>query len=332
MGVISFALQGNYKRFYNDLKELSKTTHKPAWFMFLDTAVCTLRYGSGLQDYLNFRFYEKKHAQRKTYVSVGYLDQVITKLSNIKWSPYISNKTNFHKNYGKYTRRDFFDPDGGYEAFEAFLERNPVFIYKPQIGQCGEGIAKIVTAEIADRKAFFDKAMESKACLEELVKQHPAWEALCPGCVNTLRVITGAAAGQSWLLFAATRVGSGTSVADNFHMGGSAALIDMETGKLTGTGLDKKLNEHDRTATGILYDGYEVPYWEEIKAMCLEAALVNDQIHFIGWDVAITPDGPLLIEGNRGSGFDLPQVLAKRGLKDMLQNLVAKVEQLEKEK
>ena len=331
MGVISFALQGNYKRFYNDLKELSKTTHKPAWFMFLDTAVCTLRYGSGLQDYLNFKFYEKKHTQRKTYVSVGYLDQVITKLSNIKWSPYISNKTNFHKNYGKYTRRDFFDPDGGYEAFEAFLERNPVFIYKPQIGQCGEGIAKIVTAEIEDRKAFFDKAMESKACLEELVKQHPAWEALCPGCVNTLRVITGAAKGQSWLLFAATRVGSGTGVADNFHMGGSAALIDMETGKLTGTGLDKKLNEHEYSATGIRYDGYAVPFWEEIKQLCLEAALVNDQIHFIGWDVAITPDGPLLIEGNRGSGFDLPQVLAKRGLKDMLQNLVAKVEELEKE-
>ena len=332
MGVISFALQGNYKRFYNDLKELSKTTHKPAWFMFLDTAVCTLRYGSGLQDYLNFRFYEKKHAQRKTYVSVGYLDQVITKLSNIKWSPYISNKTNFHKNYGQYTRRDFFDPDGGYEAFEAFLERNPVFIYKPQIGQCGEGVAKIVTAEIADRKAFFEQAMEQKACLEELVKQHADWEALCPGCVNTLRIITGAAAGQSWILFAATRVGSGKGVADNFHMGGSAVLIDMETGKLTGTGLDKALNEHEYSATGVRYDGYQVPYWEEIKALCLEAALVNDQIHFIGWDVAITPNGPLLIEGNRGSGFDLPQVLAKRGLKDMLQNLVAKVEELEQKK
>ena len=80
MGIISFALQGNYKRFYNDLKALSKTTHKPAWYMFLDTAVCTLRYGSGLQDYLNFRFYEKRHAERKTYVSVGYLDNVITKL------------------------------------------------------------------------------------------------------------------------------------------------------------------------------------------------------------------------------------------------------------
>jgi len=79
MGLISFALQGNYKRYYNDLKELSKTAGRPAWVMFVDTFICTLRYGSGLQDYLNYRFYEKKHAQRKTYVSIGYVDKVITK-------------------------------------------------------------------------------------------------------------------------------------------------------------------------------------------------------------------------------------------------------------
>ena len=173
--------------------------------------------------------------------------------------------------------------------------------------------------------------MAKKACLEELVVQHPAWEALCPGCVNTMRVITGAAKGQSWLIFAATRVGSGTSVADNFHMGGSAVLIDMETGKLTGNGIDKKLNEHECSATGVRYDGYQVPFWEEIKKLCLDAALVNDQIHFVGWDVAVTPNGPLLIEGNRGSGFDLPQVLAKRGLKDMIDTLIARVEELEQE-
>lgn len=331
MGVISFALQGNYKRFYNDLKELSKTTHKPAWFMFLDTAICTLRYGSGLQDYLNFQFYNKKHAQRKTYVSVGYLDKVITKLSNIKWSPYISNKTNFHKNYGQFSRRDFYDPDTGMEGLKAFLERNPVFIYKPQIGQCGEGVAKLNADEITDLNAFYEKAMAEKACIEELVKQHPAWEALCPGCVNTMRIITGAAKGKSWILFASTRVGSGKGVADNFHMGGSAVLIDMQTGKLTGNGIDKKLNEHEYSATGIRYDGYEVPYWEEIKQMVLDAALVNDQIHFIGWDVAVTENGPLIIEGNRGSGFDLPQVITKRGMKDMLDTLIKDVERLENE-
>ena len=330
MGIISFALSGNYKRFYGNLKELSKTNGKPAWLMFLDMAASTLLLGSGLQDYLNYEFHKKSFKERATYVTIGYLDKVTPIIATIKWSSYMSNKLHFHTNYGKYTTRDFFDTENGsFEDFCSFLDRHDAFVFKPQIGQCGEGVAKIVTAEIADKKAIYDQAIAQKACLEELVKQHPAWEALCPGCVNTMRIITGAAAGQSWILFAATRVGSGKGVADNFHMGGSAVLIDMETGKLTGTGLDKALNEHEYSATGIRYDGYQVPYWEEIKQLCLDAALVNDQIHFIGWDVAVTPDGPLLIEGNRGSGFDLPQVLAKRGMKDMLEELIAKVDELE---
>ena len=126
-------------------------------------------------------------------------------------------------------------------------------------------------------------------------------------------------------------MGSGASIADNFFVGGSAVLIDMETGKLTGKGMDKKLTERECSVTGIRFDGYEVPYWEEIKAMVLEAALVNDQIHFVGWDVAIAEDGPLIIEGNRGSGFHFPQVISGKGLKPMLEKLVKDVERLERE-
>ncbi len=66
MGIISFALQGNYGRYYKDLKELSKKNHKPAWFMFLDTALSTLLLGSGLQDYLNYEFHKKSFKERRT--------------------------------------------------------------------------------------------------------------------------------------------------------------------------------------------------------------------------------------------------------------------------
>lgn len=330
MGVISFALKGNYKRFYNDLKELAPKVHKPAWFMFLDTALSTLVFGSGLQDYLNFQFYNKSYRERSTYVSVGYLDKVTQTLANIKWSPYMSNKMNFQKNYGKYTRRDFYDSELGYEAFEQFLDRNPEFIMKPQIGQCGEGVTRVVTAEIEDRKAFYEKVLETKACIEERVKQNDAWEALCPGCLNTMRIITGAVDGRSWIMFGGARVGSGNGVADNFHMGGSAVLIDLEKGVLVGNAYDKKLNESTHSKTGIQFDGYPIPYWEEIKKMVLEAALVNDEIHLVGWDVAIAKDGPLLIEGNRGSGFDLIQIVLKKGAKYMLDDLLAEVEKAKK--
>lgn len=329
MGIVSFALQGNYGRYYKDLKELSKKNHKPAWFMFLDTAVSTLVLGSGLQDYLNYEFHKKSFKERRTYVTVGYLDKVTPIIANIKWSPYMSNKLNFHKNYGKYTKRDFFDNEDSFENFEKFLERHEEFVFKPQIGQCGEGVTKIVTAEIKDRKALYEKAKQTDACVEELVKQHPDWEILGPGSVHTIRVLTSAVKGKSKILYAAARVGSGKSIADNFHLGGSAVLVDVEKGTLVGNAIDKKLNEHEFSTTGIRFDGYPIPYWEEVKKMVLEAALVNDEIHLVGWDVAIGKDGPLVIEGNRSSSFDIIQVPPKKGQRPMLDQLLKEIKEAE---
>ena len=53
--------------------------------------------------------------------------------------------------------------------------------------------------------------------------------------------------------------------------------------------------------TNILFKGYKVPYFNECKKMVKEATKYIPY-KLVGWDVAITPDGPLIIEGNgRGS-------------------------------
>jgi len=105
----------------------------------------------------------------------------------------------------------------------------------------------------------------------------------------------------------------------------------VEKGVLVGNAIDKKLNEHECSATGIRFDGYPIPYWEDVKKMVLEAALVNDEIHLVGWDVAIGKDGPLVIEGNRSSSFDIIQVPPKKGARDMLDGLIAEIRQAEQE-
>ena len=48
--------------------------------------------------------------------------------------------------------------------------------------------------------------------------------------------------------------------------------------------------------------------------------------------VAIGKDGPLVVEGNRSSSFDIIQVPPKKGARDMLDGLIAEIKAAEKEK
>ena len=134
MGILRFAISGNYKRFYNNLKEISKENKKPAFIMFIDAAICTVILKSGFQDYLNYKFYEKKYKERKTYVTIGSMAKAYETLANIKYAQFFSNKVNFHKNFSKYTKRDYLSPDDTFENFEKFINKHKEFVMKPQVG------------------------------------------------------------------------------------------------------------------------------------------------------------------------------------------------------
>ena len=85
----------------------------------------------------------------------------------------------------------------------------------------------------------------------------------------------------------------------------------MASGKLLTVGADKKGNtytEHPITHTPII--GFQIPYFEESKAMCLKAAQKVPQMRFVAWDVAITEKGPVFIEGNSFPSHAVPQFAA----------------------
>lgn len=327
MGILQYALSANYGRFYGNLKEISKKNHKPAWFMFMDAGICAMLYGAGLQDYLNFKFYEKSGKERKTYVTTGGEYKAYKILASIDYADYFSNKINFHKNFSKYAKREYYSTEDGYDKFEDFTKKHPVFVKKPIIGLGGGDVEKVDIAEVKDKRNFYQQLKDKNEFIEELVEQDEEWSKLSPNSTNTLRIMTTAVNGKSKIIFAAARIGSGKTIADNFHQGGKGVLIDIDTGKLVGNGIDKQLNESENSITGIKFDGFQIPYWEEIKQMVLEAALVNDKVNLIGWDVAISKNGPLIIESNRGPGWDLPQVLTKRGMKDIMDETLKEVEE-----
>ena len=320
MEFLTFALKGNYKRFYENLKEVGKETGKNPTLMFMDEVLSAAIVGSGLTDYLNFKFYNLNYKERAEYVTTRYSSKFYQEYSPKDLATNLRIKTNFHKHYSKYTKREYYIPEFGLEKLKEFLNKNNVFMIKPTDGLAGTDVKKMKVEEIETPEKFYEYLKEKNMFLEEYIVQDSKWGSLCPGSVNTIRAMTRIIDGKPELFYAAARIGNGTAVVDNFHQGGFGARIDMDKGTLIGNGLSKGDVEAEKhPATDVKFDGFEIPYWDEIKNMVLEAAMVNPAVKVVGWDVAISDKGPLLIEANRRPGFDLVQMLERKGTRYMLE-------------
>jgi hypothetical protein len=101
---------------------------------------------------------------------------------------------------------------------------------------------------------------------------------------------------------------------DNLHAGGLACPIDLETGVITAPGYSVYMGE---PRTHLVHpdskhplEGFQMPMHKEAMALVCEAAKRVPQVGYVGWDLAITDNGPVLIEGNPFPGHDILQLPA----------------------
>ena len=326
MAFYSYIFSANYKRYLNNLKNVAKKENINYFKLILDTGYCVFRYGFALSDYLNYQLYNKKRAERKKYVSTKTENKFYEIVSPSAYKKRYTVKPNFLQEFKEYTKRDFIVPkEDNFEEFNKFLDNHKVFMSKPYDGLGGADVKKEYTKDIADRKEYFDNAINNRIFLEEVVIQHPEMNKLCSKSVNTMRIMTFNNYGTPRIIWMGLRVGNGVNSIDNFHAKGMGVNIDINTGKLIGNGIDKDLNEFiEHPVTHVKFDGFQIPCFDEAKEMVLKASLESDKILVVGWDVAISEKGPVIIEGNRRPGFDLVQVLSG-GRMDIINDVLADV-------
>lgn len=186
-------------------------------------------------------------------------------------------------------------------------------ILKPVVGGQGAGVVRLSVGPDAatvdgDQLAYetLFSRLKTKYLFQESLAQHPDLARLNESSINTIRVITVRDGARAQPLGALLRVGAAGACVDNWAQGGLIVHIDLATGRLRGPGVRKKgqPTTHVAPTSGVVLDGYALPDVER----CVEAACAfhNDLygFHSVGWDVALTPSGPVLIEGNaRWSGF-----------------------------
>ena len=323
MAFYSYIFSANYARFFDNLKKVAKKENKNFLKLVIDTGYCVFRYGFCLSDYLNYKLYNKKKKERKQYVSTRTENKFYETVSPSAYKQRYTVKPNFLEDFKEYTKRDFIVPkEGEYDKFLKFLDEHDVFMSKPYDGLGGADVKREYAKDITDKKEYFENAIKNRIFLEELVIQHPEMNKLCEKSVNTMRIMTFNDHGKSRIIWMGLRVGNGINAIDNFHAKGMAVNIDVSTGKLVGNAIDKDLNEYtEHPVTHVKFDGFQIPCFKEAKEMVLKASLESDKILVVGWDVAISDKGPVIIEGNRRPGFDIVQVLSG-GKMDMVNDVL----------
>lgn len=153
--------------------------------------------------------------------------------------------------------------------------------------------------------------------VQEYLQQHPFLNELNPHTINTFRIVTFLdKSGAVRIHFSILRLGRAGNAGDNWAQGGLSVFVDPQTGVL-GEGVFKPkyggswATEHPDT--GIRFQGLTVPHWEEILGACRKTALLFPGVRSIGWDVALTPRGPVIVEGNADWDLAMVQVHSKTG-------------------
>ena len=206
-------------------------------------------------------------------------------------------------------------------SLQEFCKQDFQYVLKDIDGTFGDGV-KLIRNE--NGRLYYHGASHSleefaaeygkKRCLiQALIVQHPALQAFRTNCVNTVRAITirGKKSGKIELFAAFLRVGNDEdSFVDNRAKGGLAVGVELETGRLMQYGFP-----HEKFGTktqvhplsGIVFEGYQLPYWKETVELITKAHRQFPDIATIGWDVTMTEQGPLIVEANDGWEISGPQ-------------------------
>lgn len=209
-------------------------------------------------------------------------------------------------------------PLGGADEFARCVRADlpEEFVVKPSAGFHGDGVrvlrrrgdllceaggrtlsARELHAELTgdDRHGIF--------LVQERLRNHPDVARLGNGeALQTLRIVSLVGRdGSVRILRARLRIALGSEPIDNWRGGttGNGAMPVDQDGMLGGLTLPRADGCGPQPAREAPGTGTRLPDWDAVRALVWRAALAFQPIRTIGWDVALTDRGPVLVEANQ---------------------------------
>ena len=320
------------------IKKYNKRTKRNSLkfkMIFLDLAFSKKYYMCQNDEYFMFKFYKKSDRERKTFITGIKKREYIYMLNDEKQIELLKDKYKTYKLLRDLYKRDVLEIKSAndYKKFENFVKKHPKFMKKSNNLSCGKGIEIIKVKD--NEKQLFNRMLDESdsVVLEELICQNNKMSILHPESVNTIRIITYVDDNNDIKIkYSFLRIGQGNSFVDNGGAGGIICLIDDETGKVITDGITERMISYKyHPDTCIELKGFQIPEWNNAKELAIKAQNKMKKARLIGWDLAYTDNGWVIIEGNGHTQFIGQQIADQIGKKQPFEKMIH-YEKLKKEK
>lgn len=186
-------------------------------------------------------------------------------------------------------------------------------------GDGGWKNGQLILSDAQLQEHFRDQSLDCLVIVQPRLINHPELQTLSLIGLCSVRIVTHCyPEGDPSILLAALRMPQGLSHVDNCSAGGIAASISLDTGRLSNavsmTVGSPVIARHPDTGTAIT--GFQVPFWSKVVEVALRGHRNFGEFAFLGWDIAITAEGPVIVECNTNWGAWIAQVPQGRYLGD----------------
>ena len=289
--------------------------------IFTDMVFCRLAYGFTASEYIQFDLADKPYEQRRTFYSD--LDRYIFAyhVSDICDMSVFHNKIRTYEHFSRFYKRDLvpIKGQGDLDKYLEFIGKHPVFVKKDALGMAGEGVELVDITKCGKTPEQYFAAIlkEGWTVLEECIVQGEEMARFNPSSINTVRCVAMSTRHGIITPYCCLRTGRSGSFVDNASSGGLLALVDPETGVVSSDGFDRNnFIQESHPDTGVRFKGFQLPEWQEMLTAVREMMQVLPSVKYVGWDMAHTDKGWVMIEGNCMGQLMAPQFRKETGIRD----------------
>ena len=287
-----------FKRMNEVLNREASLNNRSRLSIKMDYLKCVFKYKLGYVDYMKGNYANLNDTDRTKMLNGENYRALLAYLNPIKYRVTMDDKIVCNKIFHKYIKREYIDLRiTSLNDFKKFVKEKEVVFAKLVDGFGGDGVKKIKAENVEDYEKLYKELIEKRQFLvEERIIQHRELDKINSAAVNNIRIVTILKDGEVTIFERILRINDGLT--DTISSHDIQGRLD-DKGNLISKMVDDDLNVFEtHPVTGFKFEGLKIPFMKEAIELCESAALEVPNIRLIGFDIAITKNGPEIIEVN----------------------------------